>query len=810
MEVMDKTKDLPPEQQFIWTEPGWLMSKTLDDWEGQSPERRKRLDEYRQAGKLQFHALPFTLESDICEPEEMARGFIFASNLARKYHVPLPRSGKMTDVPSHGGALATVLAQGGVQFAHIGCNWPSPYVSTPGLFWWEGPDGSRVLTFYTSQYGTATGFGGPSGRFIGNNFLPCPGWPYRVWPAIIVTIDNSGPPSVEVIKKCLDEARRRLPGVKIRMGTLDDFAAAILEEKPDLPVVKGEMPDSWIHGVLCDPGGVRLYRSVRPQLASAEALHTQLNLWGAAQPAIAKEVAQAYEYLLLYGEHTYGVPPAIGQYGEAFQKTDPNVIANNYEAAWEEKVDYVRAACKITRGIADANFKTLANNVKASLGAAIVYNPLPWSRSGFVEVNGETFFVKNVPACGYSVIPGRPHNRSESRATGNTLESEFFKLLLDPASGAIVSLVDKRTGREWADSNASHQLGQYLNERFDKAQVDRYSQDYLEPRGDKGIPPWLGKPGMPADVPYRATTCRNGTLKLTRTALAAVAELEMPADPANHMPATALRISLPENQPYIDLELTIQEKAKDNWPEADWLCLPFKIANPQFRVHRQLGVMNPVTDILPGANRHLYTVGHGVTIADASGAGIAICPIDHPLVSLDSPGVFRFSKDATTFTPVKPVVYVNLYNNQWNTNFRYWYPGTWSSRVRLWTFDATTPSDIVIATPAMEARNPLVAVAPTGSGTAFPAEQSGITLSRKGVLITAFGVNPDGAGTLLRVWEQAGVSGDLTVAFSAGKQFAIATPVNLRGEKTGEPIKLDGNRLPLRLKAYSPASFTLQ
>ena len=60
---------------------------------------------------------------------------------------------------------------------------------------------------------------------------------------------------------------------------------------------------------------------------------------------------------------------------------------------------------------------------------------------------------------------------------------------------------------------------------------------------------------------------------------------------------------------------------------------------------------------------------------------------------MDRPGCWKFSKDAEEFTPKKPVVYLNLYNNQWNTNFRYWYPGTWSSSVRLWTFDAKTPAD---------------------------------------------------------------------------------------------------------------------
>src|SRR5258708_18174597 len=56
----------------------------------------------------------------------------------------------------------------------------------------------------------------------------------------------------------------------------------------------------------------------------------------------------------------------------------------------------------------------------------------------------------------------------------------------------------------------------------------------------------------------------------------------MPGDPANHLPAASLRVSLHRAQPFIDLELTIINKAKDNWPEADWLCLPFKLIAPQF------------------------------------------------------------------------------------------------------------------------------------------------------------------------------------------------------------------------------------
>ncbi|MCX6929856.1 MAG: hypothetical protein NT154_42585 [Verrucomicrobia bacterium] len=218
--------------------------------------------------------------------------------------------------------------------------------------------------------------------------------------------------------------------------------------------------------------------------------------------------------------------------------------------------------------------------------------------------------------------------------------------------------------------------------------------------------------------------------------------------------------------------------------------------------------MNPVTDILPGANRDLFSVGNGVTIADADGSGIAVCPLDHTLVSLDRPGCWRASKDAAAFTPKKAVVYLNLYNNQWNTNFRYWYPGTWSSRVRLWTFDAKTPADAVMADPAIEARNPLLAVSAAGNAQKLPAQQTGLSVSRKGALVTAFGQNPDGQGTLLRIWEQAGISGGLSVSLPG--KFTSATPVNLRGEASGKPVAVNAGQLAFNLPAYAPASFVLK
>jgi len=108
----------------------------------------------------------------------------------------------------------------------------------------------------------------------------------------------------------------------------------------------------------------------------------------------------------------------------------------------------------------------------------------------------------------------------------------------------------------------------------------------------------------------------------------------------------------------------------------------------------------------------------------------------------------------------------------------------------------------------MEARIPLLAAVANGPAGRLPAEQAGLEVSRPGVLITAFAKNASGPETLLRVWEQAGVSGKLTITLP--KRFVKATPVNLRGEKIGAPLTIREGEISFDLPGYAPASLSLQ
>jgi hypothetical protein len=147
LDLVDQSRGLPPARRFAWTVPGWPMSRIL--WDAQTPERRRRVEEAYRDGRIVTHALPFTTHTESLEIEDLVRGMGFSSRLSRSAGIALPRDAKMTDVPSHSWIIPTMLKHAGVEFFHIGCNEGVASPDLPRLFWWEGPDGSRVLTMYS-------------------------------------------------------------------------------------------------------------------------------------------------------------------------------------------------------------------------------------------------------------------------------------------------------------------------------------------------------------------------------------------------------------------------------------------------------------------------------------------------------------------------------------------------------------------------------------------------------------------------------------------------------------------------------------
>lgn len=819
LDVCDAARELPPQQRFVWTLPGWPMEQILS---GARPETQARLRAAIGDGRMVWHALPGSTHTESMDLEDLVRGLRFSTELSATFKKPLARDAKMTDVPSHVWVLPTLLVHAGVEFLHIGCNSGSASPDLPPLFWWQGPDGSRLLTYYE-----ASGYG--------SGLKPPANWPYKTWLGLIHSGDNAGPPKPNEVRKLLDQARRELPGAEVRMGRLSDFAAAVLAEKAPIPVVRADMPDTWIHGVLSMPIETKTARNERPRLVALEWLNALLRARGVKIAPAAATVDAAYEQSFLYGEHTWGASSRYYSprlYGAKWRAARDQGDYAYSEESWREHGAYAHRLRDLVEPALTAHVKALAEGIQSSGPRLVVFNPLPWERSDVVSVAaiGDTprhwkdavtgrpavvaqrdgqvhLLAEGVPAMGYRTYvpagagpaPGGPA-ADESR---KTLENEHFRLTLDPQRGTIASLVDKRSHRELVDKQSEYGFGQYLYERFNDDDHQSYLTAYC--KRQESWTHQFGKIGMePASkCKHCHASPRDFKLTLDRNALSASALMHEPASKKPYH-RVSLRVTLVRGQPYVDLEWSVTGKRAEPWAEAGWLALPLAEKQPVFRLGRLGAITDPAKDIRPGSNHEVFCLSSGLTVTSPAMVGVGVAPVDSPLVSLGREGLFRYTRE---FTPRKPVVMVNLFNNTWGTNFQQWIEGSWTSRVRIWSV-AGPGDERGLVTPGWEARSRCLAAMASGPAGKLPPSDAGLGLSRRGVLVTALADSP--AGLVLRLWEQAGTGGPLEVRLPAWMGAQSVQPCDLRGTPQGKPIPASAGRVELPVKAMGPVSVVVR
>ena len=130
-------------------------------------------------------------------------------------------------------------------------------------------------------------------------------WPFPVWMALMHTHDNCGPQSAERIRALTAKARESCPGAEVVCGTMDDFYRELAAcDLSGLPVVEGDLADSWIHGTGSYPAEVRSVRQSRRDIVTAAAA---LFAAGGDMQRFSGAYERACDALSLFGEHTWGL-----------------------------------------------------------------------------------------------------------------------------------------------------------------------------------------------------------------------------------------------------------------------------------------------------------------------------------------------------------------------------------------------------------------------------------------------------------------------------------------------------------------------
>ena len=62
LDAIERNRAQPKDRQFVWTLSGWPMHKILEDWPGQTPQRKQQIVQAFKDGRFVVHGLPFTTQ----------------------------------------------------------------------------------------------------------------------------------------------------------------------------------------------------------------------------------------------------------------------------------------------------------------------------------------------------------------------------------------------------------------------------------------------------------------------------------------------------------------------------------------------------------------------------------------------------------------------------------------------------------------------------------------------------------------------------------------------------------------------------
>lgn len=681
-QVMESTTAEQVGPRFSWTLPAWPMKYLLHD-PGVPEETRAAARRLVEEGRLHWHAWPFTTHTAFCGLEELVRGLHISRALSEEFGI-WPTAAKQTDVPGHTWIYPSLLVKAGIKFLHLGCNSGSHPPHVPRLFWWEGPDGARLLTYYS-----VGGYGTP--------LLPPDDWPFDTWLALQHTLDNAGPQTSEELQGIHSTISEAAPNAEIIFGRLDDFASALFErpeQLESLPVVPYDLADTWIHGVGTMPREVARVRELRTKLLEIESIAAAFSSpdttlgrkAGELDFGLARQVApyidEAYEQLLLFGEHTWGldVKSTIQRvFGPQFEAARETEAYKRLESSWMAKAEYVNRAERAythAREIVRKEWRNWLESPEVQERRALRQELFGDSSIDLDSIEDpQKRLLFEPPDLSYAAAPTSP----------TVIEDRNLRIEVDPTLGGVISLQDE-SGREWVDRTQGEPFGGYRYDIYSAADIAEFMRAYGLLFQDWFVNDF-GKIGYPEHTPH--VTAYAGDFELSRepddygaeSFLLTGGTLKAVGSGVELLPPQKISIRITPwaaARAATIFDYKIEDKGATPFAESTMATFPLKLPKAAFKLGQVGSVIDPGRDIIEGANRNLWCADW----VDASNdtIGMAVIPHTIPLVSIGDTGIYMFAPNRA---PIKPIIYAHLSNTQWGTNFPQWLEGSFDFGVTL-------------------------------------------------------------------------------------------------------------------------------
>ncbi|MGH9942353.1 MAG: polysaccharide lyase family protein [Pyrinomonadaceae bacterium] len=798
--------------EFRFTLDGYWQARHF--LEGRSEAERQKFYRAVRERKIIVPAQHSVILTGFPTGEALIRSFYGARKLNREAGGPWDTV-NITDVPSYSWSYASILAASGLKyFAAAGNADRGPMLMLGDLhrrspFWWEGPDGARVLMWYSRHYHQiGSQFGLPT--HVANGYEGLPNF-LRVYerpdyPANAVMLHGSQwentslyPQQAALVKQWKNLFAYPELHFSGFGEAMEKISAQAEQAGGKLPVVRGDGGPYWEDGIASDAYHAAMERETERRAVSAEKLGVVASLVDPRYRPSREALDCMWENISLMDEHTWGWGRSV---------TEPHSEDTTRELATKRLYGITARHC--TEYLLERGMTAIAGRIGTSSRALVVFNTLNWPRDGWVEFDlqktrelfdletGQVvrfdvledhpayqrirFMARGVPAVGYKTYDVRDKSASQSNAqtdgatvaaatttpsspamqetaaAGGTashagkdiIENSFYRVTLDPESGGVRSIYDKNLRRELVDQSGPYRFNQYV---------------YVT-GGDN--PPFTQLLTYRRHLPFarlEAHPAREGRLVIIgKTPTGVSARLE---SRGVNTPRITTEIILFDHEKRIEIVNRVSKETIYK-KEAAYFAFPLNLRVPEFKYEVQNGVVRPDRDMMPGAGLEWFSAQNWVS-AGEEGAEVSLVSTDSFLWTF---GDIVRGTWPTEFRPRSSTVFSYVMNNYWGTNYIAAQGGDFTFRYALTSapkLDAAAMSRM-----GWEQTTPLERTLVKSQDKAAPTENplpasrmSFLETSDSSVLLSAWKHAEEGAGSVVLRFIELGGAGARPVRVSS-------------------------------------------
>ena len=399
IKLANEMENIDPDSRFIYTTHSWLLYLYLNCPKNfvlnnitlycPTPEEVQAMEQALKSGHVTWHAGPMNMQVELMTSYliEMAVGM--SNELNEKYKC-CSQVWSLRDVPGMTGAAVPTLVKNKVKAVSVGVNPGSAPPAVPKLFQWQPYNNNMtndtiIAMWHPGGYPLNPGgsLSSPGGISIMDSVIAAEDGEALVF---AFRTDNSGPPtSIAEIQTIFNVLREQYPGAKVFASTMDNFVNAI--SISSLPIVYGEIGDTWIQGIASDPRKMALYRAVARALTMCNSAiprtcqHYSVNL-----PPFTP-------HLMKLPEHTWGLPSVhtTANWSNAdFQKVKSSPAFINAEQSWLEQRQFFNITQELILGDIKEDIRSFFVEAMKDLQV-----PLP-DMANFISVDpSSTFKIKS-------------------------------------------------------------------------------------------------------------------------------------------------------------------------------------------------------------------------------------------------------------------------------------------------------------------------------------------------------------------------------------------------------------------------------